>query len=216
MDGNSAGSKSTANVSGSAPPAASNQHHGQSDSRRSQHHESSEDEDDDDRNFKHRRQRSEPRDDGYRSGDKRRHDESESSQINKYMRDSQDFKRMNNGQPHDGRGRGRGGARGRGGRPRQQCRDYNGMNSYFQVHGSKLCVIVLLIFSTHSFPERGYCMRGDLCPYDHGTDRIIVNDRVLKGQFGGNPPGPIPPNLGRPPFFGAPNNMGMCLHFPTS
>ncbi|GAB5589532.1 RNA-binding protein 26 [Umbelopsis nana] len=183
MDGNSAGSKSTANDSGSVPPAASNQHHGQSDSRRSQHHESSEDEDDDDRNFKHRRQRSEPRDDGYRSGDKRRHDESESSQINKYMRDSQDFKRMNNGQPHDGRGRGRGGARGRGGRPRQQCRDYN---------------------------ERGYCMRGDLCPYDHGTDRIIVNDRVLKGQFGGNPPGPIPPNLGRPPFFGAPNNMGIA------
>ncbi|KAG2174857.1 hypothetical protein INT43_005919 [Umbelopsis isabellina] len=95
------------------------------------------------------------------------------------MRDSQDMRRMNNGQQQDGRGRGRGGARGRGGRPRQQCRDYN---------------------------ERGYCMRGDSCPYDHGTDRIILDDRALKGQFGGHAsPGGMPPSIGQPPFYGTPN-----------
>ncbi|KAG2185106.1 hypothetical protein INT44_001896 [Umbelopsis vinacea] len=165
---------------GSQAPAPRDSDQGHSDSRRSRHHESSEDEDDDDRNFKHRRQRSEPRDDDYRSGDKRRHDESESNQINKYMRDSQGAGRMNNGMPQDGRGRGRGGARGRGGRVRPLCRDYN---------------------------ERGYCMRGDLCPYDHGTDRIIVNDRALKTPFPGNAPGPIPPNIGRPQFYPAPNNF---------
>lgn len=113
---------------GSQVPTPRDLDQGHSDSRRSRHHESSEDEDDDDRNFKHRRQRSEPRDDEYRPGDKRRHDESESNQINKYMRDSQGVGRMNNGMPQDGRGRGRGAARGRGGRPRAQCRDYNGMS----------------------------------------------------------------------------------------
>lgn len=53
-------------------------------------------------------------------------------------------------------------------------------------------------------------MRGDLCPYDHGTDRIIVNDRALKTPFPGNAPGPIPPNIGRPQFYPAPNNFGKC------
>lgn len=127
LEGSATGSNSATNDGGSQAPAQRDPDHGETESRRSRRHESSEDEDDDDRNFKHRRQRSEPRDDDHRSGDKRRHDESESSQINKYMRDSQDFRRVNNGQPQDGRGRGRGGARGgRGGRPRQQCRDYNG------------------------------------------------------------------------------------------
>lgn len=124
MEGASAGPNVATASSGSQAHAESDQNYAES--RRSRHHESSEDEDDDDRNFKHRRQRSEPRDDDTRSGEKRRHDESESTQINKYMRDSQDMRRMNNGQQQDGRGRGRGGARGRGGRPRQQCRDYNG------------------------------------------------------------------------------------------
>jgi RNA-binding protein 26 len=124
MEGASVVSNATTAGSGSQAPAEAD--HGFADSRRSRHHESSEDEDDDDRNFKHRRQRSEPRDDEIRSGEKRRHDETESSQINKYMRDSQDMRRMNNNQQQDSRGRGRGGARGRGGRPRQQCRDYNG------------------------------------------------------------------------------------------
>ncbi|KAH8552775.1 hypothetical protein BGW37DRAFT_271462 [Umbelopsis sp. PMI_123] len=179
MEGN-AGSATISNDNGSQGPTPRDSDPGRSDSRRSRHHESSEDEDDDDRNFKHRRQRSEPRDDDYRPGDKRRHDESESSQINKYMRDSQGVGRANNGMLPDTRGRGRGGARGRGGRPRQQCRDYN---------------------------ERGYCMRGDLCPYDHGTDRIIVNDRGLKNQFPGNVPGPIPPQIGRPQFYPTPNNF---------
>lgn len=24
--------------------------------------------------------------------------------------------------------------------------------------------------------EKGFCMRGDLCPYDHGLDPVIVED----------------------------------------
>jgi RNA-binding protein 26 len=48
-------------------------------------------------------------------------------------------------------------------------------------------------------------MRGDLCPYDHGTDRIIVDEST--GAFPGAPfanNGPMPPLGGRQPFFGMP------------
>lgn len=51
-------------------------------------------------------------------------------------------------------------------------------------------------------------MRGDLCPYDHGTDRIIV-DESAGGGFPGAPfanNGPMAPMGGRgpQPFFGMP------------
>lgn len=29
----------------------------------------------------------------------------------------------------------------------------------------------------HSFFEKGYCKRGNMCPYDHGSDRIVVPDQ---------------------------------------
>jgi hypothetical protein len=134
----------TDNGSQATTPRDSDQGH--SDSRRSRHHESSDDEDDDDRNFKHRRQRSEPRDDEYRPGDKRRHDESDSNQINKYMRDSQGGGRVNNGMPQDSRGRGRGAARGRGGRPRPLCRDYNGTSLLLQ-----FSYVFMLLYLCHLF-----------------------------------------------------------------
>ncbi|KAF9899958.1 hypothetical protein EC991_008116 [Linnemannia zychae] len=81
---------------------------------------------------------------------------------------------------------GRGGTQGRQGfgqdRPkRQRCRDYD---------------------------EKGFCLRGDMCPYDHGDDRIVV-DEMAQVPFGmmGVPPGMGPNgmmgmgNMGRPPFF---------------
>ncbi|XP_014210794.1 RNA-binding protein 26 isoform X2 [Copidosoma floridanum] len=47
------------------------------------------------------------------------------------------------------------------------------------------------------FDEKGYCMRGDLCPYDHGTDPVVLEDvalsRVLTfGPHGGQAPGSVP------------------------
>ncbi|ORX89540.1 hypothetical protein K493DRAFT_410377 [Basidiobolus meristosporus CBS 931.73] len=82
----------------------------------------------------------------------------------------------------------RGGRGGRGGfgdqRPRRQrCRDYD---------------------------EKGYCMRGDLCPYDHGVDRIVVDDPVMKrGPFDM----PRPPING-PPLGGPVNMMGSNTNRP--
>lgn len=42
-------------------------------------------------------------------------------------------------------------------------------------------------FTTISISEKGFCMRGDLCPFDHGTDPVIVEDVGL-------PSGPPPPS----------------------
>ncbi|KAJ3173717.1 hypothetical protein HDU88_002806 [Geranomyces variabilis] len=59
------------------------------------------------------------------------------------------------------------------------------------------------------YEERGYCLRGDACPYDHGVDRIVVDDLPMVGgrppfEMMG-PPGPMGPMGGvRPPPFNAP------------
>ncbi|KAG0212711.1 hypothetical protein BGX28_005744 [Mortierella sp. GBA30] len=88
------------------------------------------------------------------------------------------------------RGGGRGGMQGGHGfgqeRRRQRCRDYD---------------------------EKGYCMRGDNCQYDHGDDRIVVDDmqRMPFDIMGGLPGmGPNGMSMGpnRTPFFpGGPNGM---------
>jgi len=31
------------------------------------------------------------------------------------------------------------------------------------------------------FTEKGYCVRGDLCEFDHGVDPVVIDD-VLPGQ----------------------------------
>ncbi|KAI8375161.1 hypothetical protein BD560DRAFT_327017 [Blakeslea trispora] len=160
----------------------------------------SDEEDDGDRNFKHRRQRSNSRDEQQERdfSYKRRYEDDygNSGHQNKYQRSSNPnsipVSGSYNAPSYDARNRSntssrgmRGGsntARNQRGQMRPQCRDYN---------------------------EKGFCMRGDLCPYDHGMDRIIVD------ESGVNPfPGPtaFPPNnpmnpMGRPqpPFFGMPD-----------
>lgn len=39
-------------------------------------------------------------------------------------------------------------------------------------------------------------MRGDLCPYDHGSDPVVVEN---VGQYPSGPSGPSPHSLLRPP-----------------
>ncbi|KAI9315620.1 hypothetical protein BX666DRAFT_2028518 [Dichotomocladium elegans] len=155
----------------------------------------SDEEDDGDRNFKHRRPRSGDREDSRLSrpvddhySRRRAGDGSHSyGEANRYSR-GDDYRSgrmdgvplgpaaMYNGSgQYDGRNRGaRGGYRGDTGRSeRPLCRDYN---------------------------EKGFCMRGDMCPYDHGADRIVVDD----GSFSS----PFPPIAQQPPpFFGMPNTF---------
>ena len=45
------------------------------------------------------------------------------------------------------------------------------------------CVIknVTKMFCFFIITEKGFCMRGDLCPYDHGLDPVVVDDVSLGG-----------------------------------
>lgn len=166
----------------------------------------SDDEDDGDRNFKHRRQRSNSPEEQQpsRSYNKRRYEDDNGNTSNsKYQRYDDRRSNLNpnmsggynapmyeHGANRGGRGGSRGGMRGgRGGsgmnrgQNKPQCRDYN---------------------------EKGFCMRGDMCPFDHGMDRIIVDESANGSPF---PGGPFPNNgmppmgrggPGQPPFFGMP------------
>ncbi|KAG0330808.1 hypothetical protein BG000_011447, partial [Podila horticola] len=69
---------------------------------------------------------------------------------------------------------------------RQRCRDYD----------------------EPSIVEKGFCMRGDLCPYDHGEDRIVVDD-TQRAAFEMIPGGPTPPfsmDSNGAPFFAGGSN----------
>lgn len=57
------------------------------------------------------------------------------------------------------------------------------------------------------FKEKGFCMRGDLCPYDHGTDPVILEDVNVPIYNGG--PTPQAPIMSQPP---PPNLTGSLRH----
>ncbi|XP_026278261.1 zinc finger protein swm isoform X2 [Frankliniella occidentalis] len=52
------------------------------------------------------------------------------------------------------------------------------------------------------FDEKGYCMRGDLCPYDHGTDPVVLEDVSLSQVLHPSQPGSGPPGSGVPSEIG--------------
>ncbi|XP_011488833.1 RNA-binding protein 26 isoform X2 [Oryzias latipes] len=60
------------------------------------------------------------------------------------------------------------------------------------------------------YDEKGFCMRGDMCPFDHGSDPVVVEDVNLPSMLPFQPPpipvvdqppppGPPPPPLINPP-----------------
>lgn len=68
-----------------------------------------------------------------------------------------------------------------------------------------------LSYCYRDFDEKGYCMKGEMCPFDHGVDPVVLEDstltRVLSYNSNGDvavpgvplpgplPPGAMPPNL---------------------
>ncbi|XP_058614623.1 RNA-binding protein 27 isoform X2 [Onychostoma macrolepis] len=63
------------------------------------------------------------------------------------------------------------------------------------------------------YDEKGFCIRGDLCPFDHGNDPLIVDDVTLPTMI----PFPPPPSLPRmpmPPMTEPPPGMPMPLPLP--
>ncbi|KAG0217345.1 hypothetical protein B0O80DRAFT_529018 [Mortierella sp. GBAus27b] len=63
------------------------------------------------------------------------------------------------------------------------------------------------------YDEKGFCMRGDMCPYDHGEDRIVVDEigRVPFDMMGAGlgPNGMMGMGANGPPFFPGGPNGGM-------
>uniref|UniRef100_A0AAZ3S7C2 RNA binding motif protein 26 n=1 Tax=Oncorhynchus tshawytscha TaxID=74940 RepID=A0AAZ3S7C2_ONCTS len=62
------------------------------------------------------------------------------------------------------------------------------------------------------YDEKGFCMRGDICPFDHGIDPVVVEDVNLPNMFQAPPPIPgvaqpppgLPPPPGPPPLLTPP------------
>ncbi|XP_028840621.1 RNA-binding protein 27 [Denticeps clupeoides] len=64
------------------------------------------------------------------------------------------------------------------------------------------------------YDARGFCVRGDLCPFDHGNDPLIVDDLTLPTMipFPPPPPGMPPTRLPMPPMTEPPPNLHMPPH----
>nr|XP_057945631.1 RNA-binding protein 26 isoform X2 [Doryrhamphus excisus] len=65
------------------------------------------------------------------------------------------------------------------------------------------------------YDEKGFCMRGDMCPFDHGSDPVVVEDVSLPNMLPFQPPPipgvdpPPPPGLPPPPLLNPPPvNLG--------
>jgi len=54
-------------------------------------------------------------------------------------------------------------------------------------------------FRCRDYDEKGYCMRGDLCPYDHGADPVVLEEGELSSMLKFNRPPPGAPPVGPPP-----------------
>ncbi|XP_027129374.1 RNA-binding protein 27 isoform X3 [Larimichthys crocea] len=60
------------------------------------------------------------------------------------------------------------------------------------------------------YDEKGFCVRGDLCPFDHGNDPLIVDDVNLPSMIPFPPPPVMPPaGLPMPPITEPPPPLRM-------
>ncbi|XP_030748092.1 RNA-binding protein 26 [Sitophilus oryzae] len=49
------------------------------------------------------------------------------------------------------------------------------------------------------FDEKGYCMKGEMCPFDHGVDPVVLEDSTLTRVLSYNPNGDVAGALGSGP-----------------
>ncbi|XP_029304776.1 LOW QUALITY PROTEIN: RNA-binding protein 27 [Cottoperca gobio] len=69
---------------------------------------------------------------------------------------------------------------------------------------------VLLKQRCRDYDEKGFCVRGDLCPFDHGNDPLIVDDVNLPNMIPFPPPPVMPPaGLPMPPITEPPPPLRM-------
>uniref|UniRef100_A0A671KV62 RNA-binding protein 27-like n=1 Tax=Sinocyclocheilus anshuiensis TaxID=1608454 RepID=A0A671KV62_9TELE len=72
-------------------------------------------------------------------------------------------------------------------------------STYFTKHtdGKTFNKSSMLKHRCRDYDEKGFCIRGDLCPFDHGNDPLIVDDVTLPTMI----PFPPPPGLPRMPML---------------
>ncbi|XP_018417156.1 PREDICTED: RNA-binding protein 27 [Nanorana parkeri] len=67
------------------------------------------------------------------------------------------------------------------------------------------------------YDERGYCVLGDLCQFDHGNDPLVVDEVSLPSMIPfPPPPGLPPPGILLPPIPGPAHNMRMPVPRPLT
>ncbi|KAL7844700.1 hypothetical protein SRHO_G00232390 [Serrasalmus rhombeus] len=72
----------------------------------------------------------------------------------------------------------------------------------------------LLKHRCRDYDEKGFCVRGDLCPFDHGNDPLIVDDVALPTMIPFPPPGMPPTRMPLPPMTEPPPGMPMPMPIP--
>ncbi|KAJ3396377.1 hypothetical protein HDU92_003219 [Lobulomyces angularis] len=53
------------------------------------------------------------------------------------------------------------------------------INPFQQMHGRPVTAGAGRQQRCRDYDEKGFCLRGDLCPYDHGADRIVVDNNPM-------------------------------------
>lgn len=67
------------------------------------------------------------------------------------------------------------------------------------------------------FTERGFCVLGDLCQFDHGNDPLVVDEVSLPSMIPfPPPPGLPPPGILLPPIPAPAHNMRMPVPRPLT
>ncbi|XP_044763327.1 zinc finger protein swm [Coccinella septempunctata] len=54
------------------------------------------------------------------------------------------------------------------------------------------CVVLSTKRKCRDFDEKGLCMRGEMCPFDHGVDPVVLEDAALSTVLNYNPNGAAP------------------------
>ncbi|XP_064183705.1 RNA-binding protein 27-like isoform X2 [Anguilla rostrata] len=89
-------------------------------------------------------------------------------------------------------------------------------SNYFSNHseGKQFNKSASLKRRCRDYDEKGFCVRGDLCPFDHGNDPLIVDDVTLPTMIPFPPPPgmpPPPPRMPMPPMTEPPPNIRMPM-----
>ncbi|KAG9334834.1 hypothetical protein JZ751_006403 [Albula glossodonta] len=87
-------------------------------------------------------------------------------------------------------------------------------SNYFSNHseGKQFSKSTALKRRCRDYDEKGFCVRGDLCPFDHGNDPLIVDDVTLPTMIPfPPPPGMPPPRMPMPPMTEPPPNIRMPM-----